>query len=86
MTDLLPADRMLTPRRQDILVLMANGYTNDMIAQELYLAVETVKTNVRAIYHILGANDRPHCVAIAMMRGIIKPSDIRIGRTDQKRG
>ena len=61
----------LTPREIDVLRLIAKGNANKIIAAELALTEETVKSHIRNILSKLGANDRTHAVAIGLKRGII---------------
>ena len=64
-------DEALTPREIDVLRLIARGNANKIIAAELALTEETVKSHIRNILSKLGANDRTHAVAIGIKRGII---------------
>lgn len=64
-------DDTLTPREIDVLQLIARGNANKIIAAELSLTEETVKSHIRNILSKLGANDRTHAVAIGLKRGII---------------
>jgi DNA-binding NarL/FixJ family response regulator len=65
-------DDALTPREIDVLRLIARGNPNKIIAAELSLTEETVKSHIRNILSKLGANDRTHAVAIGLKRGIIQ--------------
>ena len=65
-------DDGLTPREIDVLRLIAKGNANKIIAAELSLTEETVKSHIRNILSKLGANDRAHAVAIGLQRGIIQ--------------
>ena len=65
-------DDALTPREIDVLRLIARGNANKIIAAELSLTEETVKSHIRNILSKLGANDRTHAVAIGLKRGIIE--------------
>ena len=64
-------DQALTPREIDVLRLIARGNANKIIAADLALTEETVKSHIRNILSKLGANDRTHAVAIGIKRGII---------------
>src|SRR6516165_6210080 len=64
-------EETLTPREIDVLRLIARGNANKIIAAELSLTEETVKSYIRNILSKLGANDRTHAVAIGLKRGII---------------
>jgi DNA-binding NarL/FixJ family response regulator len=61
----------LTPREIDILKQVAAGNANKVVADNLHVSEETVKSHVRNILSKLGANDRTHAVTIAIKRGII---------------
>lgn len=66
------ADDDLTPREIDVLRLIASGNANKVIAGELSITEETVKSHVANILSKLGANDRTHAVTIGLKRGIIQ--------------
>lgn len=61
----------LTERELTILQLMAQGKNNQEIADNLYLAVGTVKNNVSNILGKLHANDRTQAVISALREGIV---------------
>jgi len=66
------ADDYLTPREIDVLRLIASGNANKVIAGQLLITEETVKSHVTNILSKLGANDRTHAVTIGLKRGIIE--------------
>jgi two-component system nitrate/nitrite response regulator NarL len=53
-----PEQAGLTPREQQILDLIARGYSNKLIARELDVAVGTVKVHVKHLLKKLGLNTR----------------------------
>jgi len=65
-------DAALTAREINVLVLIAQGNANKLIADRLSVTEDTVKAHVRSILSKLGANDRTHAVTIALKRGIIE--------------
>jgi DNA-binding NarL/FixJ family response regulator len=65
-------DDALTEREMDVLRQVAAGNANKIIADNLTISEETVKTHMRKILSKLGANDRTHAVTIALRRGIIE--------------
>jgi DNA-binding NarL/FixJ family response regulator len=65
----------LSPRERQITHLMAEGRTGEVIAGELGLSVETVRTHVRNVIRKLQARNRVHAIAIALERGEIALSD-----------
>jgi LuxR family maltose regulon positive regulatory protein len=63
----------LTPREHEVLSLIAEGYSNQEIAQELYIEVSTVKVHTRNIFGKLDVNDRNQAVSRAMKLGVFSP-------------
>ncbi|PAX51189.1 response regulator transcription factor [Brunnivagina elsteri] len=61
----------LTQREQEILLLLAEGQTNQQIANVLYITSGTVRVHVHAILHKLEARDRTQAVTIAIQKGLI---------------
>jgi len=66
------ADDELTAREIEVLRLIAAGNSNKLIADQLSIAEETVKSQVSNILSKLSANDRVHAVTIGLKRGIIE--------------
>jgi len=66
------AEDQLSSREIAVLRLIASGNANKMIAGQLLISEETVKSHVTNILSKLGANDRTHAVTIALKRGIIE--------------
>ncbi|MBN1661411.1 MAG: hypothetical protein JXA93_23670 [Anaerolineae bacterium] len=62
-------------REIEVLVLLCAGYTNQEIARNLYISVNTVKTHLRSIYGKLGVNDRRAAATMARRLSLI-PEDI----------
>ena len=65
------ADSELTAREIEILRGVADGNSNKMIAAQLSISEETVKTHMKSVLSKLDANDRTHAVTIALKRGIL---------------
>jgi LuxR family transcriptional regulator, maltose regulon positive regulatory protein len=61
----------LTNKQLDVLRLVAAGHSNKAIAQQLQLALSTVKTHLRAAFQRLGAVSRTQAIAEARRRGLI---------------
>lgn len=62
----------LTARELEILLLMAEGKTNQDIADELFIALKTVKTHVSNILSKLNVQDRTQAVIYAFKHSLIK--------------
>ncbi len=64
----------LRPREVEVLASMARGLSNEQIAQELGLAVQTIRNYISAIYDKLGLHSRTEAVIWARERGLIFPT------------
>ena len=64
---------VLTGRELDTLHLLAQGLSNQQIADQLFVSEHTVKTHVSNVFHKLGLRDRVHAVIYAYERGLIRP-------------
>ncbi len=63
---------MLTEREMEVLKLIAKGYPNDRIAEELVISVGTVKGHVSNILSKLHLVDRTQAAAYAWQAGIVR--------------
>jgi DNA-binding CsgD family transcriptional regulator len=61
----------LTPRESMVLRLIASGYSNRRIAEELYISQKTAGTHVSHILAKLGASGRTEAAAIAHRLGVL---------------
>lgn len=62
----------LTGREMEILLLMAEGKSNQEIADELFIALKTVKTHVSNILSKLQVQDRTQAVIYAFKHSLVK--------------
>ncbi|RLQ93084.1 response regulator transcription factor [Falsibacillus albus] len=62
----------LTNRELEILLLMAEGKTNQEIADELFIALKTAKTHVSNILSKLNVQDRTQAVIYAFKHSLVK--------------
>jgi DNA-binding CsgD family transcriptional regulator len=62
----------LTARQLEVLRHLADGLTNDQIAEELYLSKKTVEHHVSAIYSKLGVTTRARAIKAAMEVGAVE--------------
>ncbi|MDQ0163372.1 response regulator transcription factor [Aeribacillus alveayuensis] len=73
-----PSNRLpheeLTKREMEILLLMAQGKTNQEIADELFIALKTVKTHVSNILSKLEVQDRTQAVIYAFKHHLVDPT------------
>lgn len=61
----------LTEREREILQLMAEGKANQVIADELYISLKTVKTHVSNILTKLDVYDRTQAVVYAFQHNLV---------------
>jgi len=61
----------LTGRELDVLHLMCRGYSNQHIADELIVSVNTVKKHTSNIYGKLGVKNRAQAVLRAREMGVV---------------
>jgi DNA-binding NarL/FixJ family response regulator len=68
-----PELRDLTPREREVMSLVAEGLSNDQIAERLVVSPTTAKTHVSRTMLKLGARDRAQLVVIAYQSGLVQP-------------
>lgn len=64
-------DGQLTLREIAVLKSVAAGNSNQLVARELAISEDTVKSHMKSILSKLDARDRTHAVTIGIARGII---------------
>ncbi|OLE97716.1 MAG: hypothetical protein AUG75_04875 [Cyanobacteria bacterium 13_1_20CM_4_61_6] len=64
-------DRMLTTRELEVLEMLAEGLSNQIIARRLKISTYTVKFHVASILDKLGAGSRTEAVTTGVRRGLI---------------
>jgi DNA-binding NarL/FixJ family response regulator len=81
-TDVLGHDVGLSPRESSVLALVTRGFTNQEIADQLYLSINSVKTYIRSAYRKVGVTSRSQAVAWAIHNGFsAERSDHQTERT-----
>ncbi len=65
----------LTEREMEVLKLIANGYTNQKIAEDLVITIGTVKGHVSNILSKLQLADRTEAAVYAWREGIVRRKD-----------
>lgn len=65
--------RVLTPREEEVIRLVADGLTNREIGARLYISEKTASVHVSNLLAKLGASGRAEAVAVAHRRGLLGP-------------
>ncbi|MER7840287.1 response regulator transcription factor [Streptomyces sp. NPDC096040] len=63
----------LTARETEVLVLIADGLTNQEIARRLHVSTATVKTHINNLFAKTGLKDRAQAVRYAYGKGLVRP-------------
>jgi DNA-binding NarL/FixJ family response regulator len=63
----------LTPREREVLALIARGWTNQGIAEQLHISVNTVERHSANIYQKLKVRGRVEATAYAVWQGLVRP-------------
>lgn len=71
-----PSSRLLSNREQQVLELLAQGYSNHEIADRIYLSIKTVETYRTRIAEKLGLRSRAEIVRYALKTGLLSPEHI----------
>ena len=61
----------LSKRELDVLSLIAQGLSNQEIAEELFISISTVKTHTSNIYSKLGTKNRAGAILVARNSGLV---------------
>jgi DNA-binding NarL/FixJ family response regulator len=64
---------VLTDREREVVALVAEGLSNQEIAERLVISPATAKTHVSRAMRELGAHDRAQLVVIAYETGLVRP-------------
>ena len=65
-----PLDK-LTPREQEVLFLLAKGYSTRETAQSLVISPNTVRNHIQNIFQKLHVHRRAEAVAFAINHGLV---------------
>ncbi|MEV6022210.1 response regulator transcription factor [Streptomyces sp. NPDC052036] len=63
----------LTARETEVLMLIADGLTNQEIARRLHVSTATVKTHINNLFAKSGVKDRAQAVRYAYAQGLVRP-------------
>lgn len=69
----VPGIDALTQREREVVVLAADGLSNEEIADKLYMSQSTAKTHAARAMTKLGARDRAQLVVFAYQSGLARP-------------
>ena len=61
----------LTTRQHQVIHLLARGYSTEQIAEELHIAITTVRTHIRQLLRALRAHSRIEAIAVARRDGLL---------------
>lgn len=64
-------DFNLSDREKQVLQLLVNGYSYKMIAADMYISIDTVRSHIKKIYEKLQVNSKSEAVAKAFKNKII---------------
>jgi len=64
-------DYDLSEREKQVLQLFVNGYSYKMIASEMFIAIDTVRSHIKKIYEKLHVNSKSEAVAKAFRNKIV---------------
>lgn len=67
----MSSPHQLSGREHQVLTLVSQGYSNDDIALECFISVESVKTHLTRVYRKLGVKNRAAAVAVGARQGIL---------------
>jgi DNA-binding NarL/FixJ family response regulator len=59
-------------RELEVLLMLTKGYSNQKIAEKLFLSEHTVKTHLKNIFRKLSVSSRSEAITKAIQRGIIR--------------
>ena len=69
--DPVHADYNLSEREKQVLQFLVNGYSYKMIASEMFIAIDTVRSHIKKIYEKLHVNSKSEAVAKAFKDKIV---------------
>jgi DNA-binding NarL/FixJ family response regulator len=80
---------LLTSREREVLQLIAEGFSNQRIAQELFISVKTVEAHKAHIMSKLHARNRTDLIRYALRKGLVgidAPPDVRDDEVTRQAG
>jgi two-component system response regulator NreC len=80
---------LLTSREREVLQLIAEGYSNQKIAEELFISVKTVEAHKAHIMSKLRARNRTDLIRYALRKGLVgldAPPDVPLEQQEAQTG
>jgi two-component system response regulator NreC len=80
---------LLTSREREVLQLIAEGYSNQKIAEELFISVKTVEAHKAHIMSKLRARNRTDLIRYALRKGLVgldAPPDVPVEQQESQAG
>jgi two-component system response regulator NreC len=77
-----PPRTLLSPREREVLIRLAQGYTNRQIAEQIYVSVKSVETYRARIVQKLELHSRVDLIRYAHVSGLLTP-DMVLGRYNE---
>ena len=74
-----PSGPQLSPRKREVLALLADGLAVAQISRRLYISESTAKTHISKLYEKLGAGNRAQALMTAMRLGLISTGETSPG-------
>jgi len=68
-------DAGLSAREVQVLALIAEGLTNQEIADRVFVSINSVKTYIRSAYRKIGVNSRSQAAVWGLQHGIVRRPD-----------
>jgi DNA-binding NarL/FixJ family response regulator len=68
----------LTPREVDVLALITRGLSNQQIAEQTYLSINSVKTYIRTAYRRIGVTSRSQAVVWCLQHGFAAEGSVAV--------
>ena len=62
----------LSPREVDVLISLANGNSYKLVADDLCISVETVRSHIKNIYSKLHVQSQSEAISKALREGLIR--------------
>lgn len=65
-------EEQLSEREREVLQALADGYSNETLAEHLFVSRNTIKTHLKHVYAKLGVTNRTQAVAVGRARALLR--------------